>query len=308
MPRIDYAQAHVSAEWDSIWSAREVSSEAQNIDRRSALFRMVEAVLAEVPPGGLVLEGGCGLGRWLLYCRGKYNIFGLERSQPALRALKENSPDIPTVCGDVFHLPVKSGSVDLYLSFGVLEHFQGGPAEGLREAYRVLRPGSTLLITGPGYSLFSLAEGLQELSRKPLVRRLFHKPPIEKGDHFFQYRFRLAEMRRFLKETGFEILRVETWGNLETLWQYIPPLRHPETRGFRFYYEVVMSGTAQRLTGLGMGLHAVVRRVAPWLFAYAWAIRAAKPQTAPSESAAATAGEGDAPQADSERVGQHDLR
>jgi hypothetical protein len=38
---------------------------------------------------------------------------------------------------------------------------------------------------------------------------------------------------------------------------------HPETRRFRFFNEVVISGTEQRMTTFGMALHAAVRRVAP---------------------------------------------
>lgn len=278
MPKIDHASQEVASEWSAIWGAKEVASEARNIDTHSALYRAVNDLLADVPRGGVVLEGGCGLGRWIFHCRGTHRILGLERSEPALRALKSYDQELRVVRGDVFQLPIQSESVDLYFSFGVLEHFQGGPAGGLREAHRVLRPGGMLFITGPGSGPLSLAYGIQGLARQPVIRRLVGKPPLRRnGQEFFQYRFSAAEMRGFLKEAGFQIQETKSWGNLETLWQYVSPLRHPATRQFRVYPEVVMSGSEERLTTAGMWLHRAVRRVAPWLFAYAWAIRAVKP-------------------------------
>ena len=268
----------MASEWNAIWGAKDVASDARNIDACSALYRAVNDVLADVPRGGVVLEGGCGLGRWIFHCRATHRILGLERSEPALRALKAYDKDVRVVRGDVFQLPIQSECVDLYFSFGVLEHFEGGPSGGLREAYRVLQGGGTLFITGPGGGPFSLAYGIQGLARQPVLRSLLGKPRLRRnGQEFFQYRFSQAEMRGFLEEAGFRIQRTESWGNLETLWQYIPPLRHPATRQFRMYPEVVMSGMEDRLTTPGMWLHRVVRRVAPWLFAYAWAIRAVKP-------------------------------
>ena len=150
MPKIDYASREVASEWNQIWGAKQVESELGNIDVTSSLYKAVKGVLADVPPGGMVLEGGCGLGRWMLHCRGTHKILGLERSEPALRALRDYNRELPLVRGDVFQLPLDSESVDLYFSFGVFEHFAGGPLEWLREASRVLRPDGTLFITGPG--------------------------------------------------------------------------------------------------------------------------------------------------------------
>ena len=108
---------------------------------------------------------------------------------------------------------------------------------------------------------------------------MFRKPPIEGESLFYQYRFRPTEIEHFLKNAGFKVLQTVYWGNLETLWQYIVPLRHPNTRSFRWYDEVVMSGRPFRLTKLGKKLYSIIRRFTPWLFHYAWLIQAIKPKS-----------------------------
>lgn len=277
MSNIDYADEKGVSEWDRLWSEKDVADEARNIDKQSTFFNIVTQTLTNLPQDAVILEGGCGLGRWLLHCESKYRIFGLDHSEPALRALREFSAVSCLACADVFHLPLKSEIIDCYLSFGVLEHFEGGPIEGLREAYRALKPGGILLITGPGSSPLSLVDPLRKLSRVALIRRLLHKPPIERGMYFFQYRFRPAEMRHFLHSVGFSNMQTILWGNLETLWQYFPPLRHRLTMIYGWYSDVIMSGTPFRLTGVGMILHKIIRRLTPWLFHYAWMIQAEKP-------------------------------
>lgn len=277
MPEVDYSQREVAAEWDVIWSAKNVADEAKNIDRHSVFFKIVDRVLNNIPSRSLVIEAGCGLGRWLLYCGNKHLLIGLDYSFSALIALKAYQANACVSSCDVFHLPMPSNIVDCCLSFGVLEHFEGGPSEGISEAKRVLKPGGILLISGPGNLPMSLAKPLLKMSRWNLVRRIFRKPIFERGNYFFQYRFSPGEMERFLTGSGFRIIETIPWGNMEIMWQFLPFLRHRETKMYRCYHDVVMSGTSFRLTPWGVRLHTLVRQFAPWMFQYAWIIQAVKP-------------------------------
>ena len=63
-----------------------------------------------------------------------------------------HEPDL--VC-DGAHLPHCDGTVDYFVLHHVLEHFGCGEAEGLiKEAYRVLKPGGSLIVCVP--NLFTL--------------------------------------------------------------------------------------------------------------------------------------------------------
>lgn len=56
---------------------------------------------------------------------------------------------VDLVC-DGAHLPQKDGTVDYFVLCQVLEHFGCGESEGLiKEAYRVLKPGGSLVISVP---------------------------------------------------------------------------------------------------------------------------------------------------------------
>jgi SAM-dependent methyltransferase len=160
--KVDYAQQKVAREWDTIWSLKNVADEERNIDKYIVFFNAVEDILRSVPSNGIILEGGCGLGRWLLYHKDSRRIVELDYSLSALSALKAYQPESRVCRGDVTRLPIASNSVDCYLSFGVLEHFEGGPDSGPQEAYRVLKPDGTLLISGPGATPQSASELLRE--------------------------------------------------------------------------------------------------------------------------------------------------
>jgi SAM-dependent methyltransferase len=121
--------------------------------------RYLDFVTKYSPPGGRILELGCGAGlSSTLLARRGFKVTGVDLT----RALDDNfllASDLALnlVQADVTLLPFASESFDIVCSFDVLEHV---PAitNCLEESLRVLRPGGRLIIVGPNLlsPLFSL--------------------------------------------------------------------------------------------------------------------------------------------------------
>ena len=99
-----------------------------------------------LPRGGVAVEIGAGSGRLLIRLGRErpYRLVALDYAPYAIRAVRENyrraKVEGYSLFGDARALPFPSGSFDVVLSGGVLEHFRE-PAVVLAEMARVLKPG-----------------------------------------------------------------------------------------------------------------------------------------------------------------------
>ncbi len=106
------------------------------------------------PGGPVVLEIGCGRAenaKYVMACGGRRYIgidpdTTLALSHPGLEA------DAEILAGTAENLPVPTDSIDLVISFNVLEHVPD-PRAGLQEIVRVLRPGGNFFtVFGPPFN------------------------------------------------------------------------------------------------------------------------------------------------------------
>jgi len=162
--------------------------------------RSADVFVREVPADGVVLDAGCGGGRWLawLHRHGRQTV-GLDLHAPALLGLHRHVPQIPLLQGLVTALPVRNNSLAAVISLGVVEHAEDGPDEALREFARVLRPGGRLLVSVP------FCNPVRRFWMHPLFRR-HHAGAPGNGYYFVEYRFTRREIVAALQRCGFRPL------------------------------------------------------------------------------------------------------
>lgn len=157
--------------------------------------------------GQYILEGGCGLGPYLIYFRRQgYNMIGIDYNYGPLAKIVKYDKNIPVCCADVLRIPFLDGSFKVYLSLGVIEHFTAGPLFAIREAYRVLCPGGYFIVQVPRSSILAkIKYPLKAIKRNKWIRKMFRK---EEKVYYWEQYFKVEELSRILKDNKFEVMKV----------------------------------------------------------------------------------------------------
>lgn len=225
--------------WEDNWAAShfEESVRFSSVDPLRPLFEEY------LRPDSLMLEGGCGMGNYIAYYAGRgFRVIGLDFAQTALRTLKIRQPGLMVAGGDVSQMPFADETFDLYYSGGVVEHFEGGAAESLAEARRVLKPNGVLLISVPYYNpLRKLLTPFRRNEWKVVKRSSVDGSSAMVNKNFFQYAYTRREFTGLLNDAG---LTVEKTRGYAVLWGlYEIPFLAP--RGKTEFAGSSVSGTMQ---------------------------------------------------------------
>jgi ubiquinone/menaquinone biosynthesis C-methylase UbiE len=122
-----------------------------------AFKKRVQTIFEWIPPtddpDAVILDCACGRGFYLNYYRhvSGVKLIGLELESDIIRKAQANIghlPDITLTQANIYHLPFADNSFYGVILSEILEHIEDDVA-GLKEVYRVLKPGGVLAITVP---------------------------------------------------------------------------------------------------------------------------------------------------------------
>jgi SAM-dependent methyltransferase/uncharacterized protein YbaR (Trm112 family) len=118
------------------------------MSQRQNFYDFIHPVTAEFFEGKIVLDAGCGMGRFLKLGAefGSQEIIGVDLSA-AVEAAYHNTRRLPNahvIQGDILKLPLKPG-FDYIFSIGVLQ-FLAEPRQGFCHLTRLLKPGGKISI------------------------------------------------------------------------------------------------------------------------------------------------------------------
>jgi len=147
------------------------------------MFKTITQFSSELVRGKIVLDMGCGPGRFTdVALNMGASVIALDYSS-AIDAAKANfvgkNADILFVQGDALQMPIKNSCIDYCFTIGVLHHTPS-PATGVREAFRVIRGGGQFAIRvyeAKGYYTYPTVRFWRGifLALKPLFK---HYPPL----------------------------------------------------------------------------------------------------------------------------------
>jgi SAM-dependent methyltransferase len=218
MPLAYYARSATAEFWSEHWGGQTLDG-LLDVARRSPLTDIIEAHL---PPRGLVLEAGCGLGQYVLLLRERgRRAVGADWSVDALRAAARAGA--PLAAMDLRALAARTGAVSAYLSLGVVEHDPQGPDGIVAEAARVLAPGGLLLLSVPYWN------GARRLGTPWLTRSA--RRTREAGGQFYQFAFTRREVRVFLERAGFRVRAFHPYDPTRLVRGALRRLRAPAATG-----------------------------------------------------------------------------
>lgn len=160
------------------------------VGRRRILSSFIRRILRNEPARPRILDIGCGTGANLEMLSEFGDAEGVDVSSEALMFCRDRGlKDVKQ--GQAEHLPYEDESFQLVTGLDVVEHLDDDLA-GLREMYRVLRPGGKALLFVPA---FMFLWGVQD----------------DISNH--RRRYTLSELRDVVSRAGFQIDR-STYANI----------------------------------------------------------------------------------------------
>ena len=160
----------------------------------------------------IVIDIGCGKGRYLdILFEGRV-VVGLDKNPDALRLAKTKKANL--LLADVNRLPFKQESVDFVLFSEVVEHLET-PNEALREIYRIMKRGAKLVLTTPSRK-YPFTWDPENKIRELLNLKIRKKRRFTNWTLAHKNLYTSRELRDMLEAVGMRRIKVYPLGHLFT--------------------------------------------------------------------------------------------
>ena len=209
--------------------------------------------LKHLPKDGPILEGGCGLGRWLIYLSKRgYDIEGIELNENAVKKIKDFDRNLKVITGNILEMPYDDNTFSALISLGVIEHFKEGPQKALKEIYRVLKPGGVLFVTVP---YLNFIRRFLHIPYQALIVKIRRMQGFDMK--FASYIYARKEMEIFLENSDFEVVAIAP-----------DDFNYPKSLGlYTDWTRYLGSKTVKwELNKLGKAIQRILNLFSPWLY------------------------------------------
>lgn len=154
--------AQLPLDWNGLDVARDQASfikyldVAQNHDQFQRVRQQTYALLGKAEGTGI--DVGCGLGTAVDELnRAGFDVVGLDYSPVMVENARKRYPNLHFCTGNVELLPFADKSIDFYRAERVFVHLSfDQTVMALKEAFRTLRPGGTIVLAEPDLSTMAL--------------------------------------------------------------------------------------------------------------------------------------------------------
>jgi SAM-dependent methyltransferase len=181
-------------------------------DRAYRQAAMLADLLAAAPAPARIVDVGCGDGFATEVAASRnpaHHVVGVDWSAGSLAQARRRGLAVLRGGVDSPGLPIASGSVDVVIMSELIEHLVDTDF-AIEEAYRVLKPGGSLLLSTPNlaawYNRVLLAAGVQPVFSEVSLRSVFGRPGSQVAGHL--HMFTRRALVEFLAAYRLECVRV----------------------------------------------------------------------------------------------------
>lgn len=174
--------------------AKDFDSKMNMYDTQKRVDVIFNELLAENISYKTLLDAGCGTGWFSKKAVERGAIVTSMDLGPNLLERVQNKCESNRVVGSILQMPFPHASFDIVVSSEVIEHTPD-PFSGVREMYRVLKPGGTLVLTTPNQLWYPSV----------VIANKLHWRPYQGLENWTSWR----KMKRELRTIGFQIEEIK---------------------------------------------------------------------------------------------------